>query len=162
MAWGKREVEIQTEVDTIGFGFPPLPTAPVYWPSAEPPTYVSWGKRQDEAEPTEVPEVPDDGLPEDPGDPEDPEGPIEIPPFPVPTQPNSIGINPPTATVIWGRSQGETDPEDPEPTTLPSFPAPTQPNSIGIEPPTATVIWGKREDDAQTLETASATVIWSA
>jgi len=63
----------------------------IIWEKPKPPTYISWGKRQDEAEPTDVPDFPED--------PEDPEGPIEIPPLPVPTPPNSIDIQPPTATV---------------------------------------------------------------
>jgi hypothetical protein len=83
--------------------------------------------------------------------PEDPQGPIEIPPAPVPTQPNSVGLDPPTVTVIWGKRQEETDPnEDPEdpqgPIEITPAPVPTQPNSVVLNPPTATVIWGKRQD----------------
>jgi len=59
----------------------------------QPPTYISWGKRQSDAEPTDVPE------PEFPDDEDEPTGPIEIPPAPVPNMPNSIGVNSPSATV---------------------------------------------------------------
>jgi hypothetical protein len=98
--WDKRDAEPQD--DTIGLEFP---HQTVWWPqpsAVKPPTYISWGKRQDEVEPTDVPEVPEvPELPEEPEspEPEDPEGPIVFPPFPVPTQPNSIDITPPTATV---------------------------------------------------------------
>lgn len=134
MGWNKRDAAPQ--VDTIGLE---PPSASIYFPSTpdQPPTYISWGKRQDEAEPTPAPEDPD-------------EGPIEIPPFPQPTQPNSIGLQPPQATVIWGKRQddGGEDPEDPSgPIEIPPGPAPTQPNSIGIQPPQATVIWGKRDNN---------------
>ena len=89
--------------------------------------YISWGKRDDVPEPTPAPELPEDELPEEPeepdfpSEPEDPEGPIEIPPFPMPNPPNSIGIQPPTNTVIWGKRQ-----ED----------------EATLAPPQATVIWG--------------------
>jgi hypothetical protein len=136
----------------------------------KPPTYISWGKRQDEPEATSEPEIPDDEFPEDP-EPEDPEGPIEIPPFPVPTQPNSIGIEPPKYTVIWGKREAE-----------------AQVDTIGLEFPTGSIIWekpaptnkppvyvswGKRQDEElpteilaptptneQTIGSPQATVIW--
>jgi hypothetical protein len=129
VGWGKRD--IPTETDTIGLQFP---TGSVVWAQPSPPTYISWGKRQDDAEPTDAPEIPDDEFPEDP---EDPEGPVDIPPFPVPTQPNSIGIQPPTATVIWGKRQDEGLPTD-----FPLFPEPTPTDEVSNSPPSATVIWG--------------------
>tara|TARA_R110002003_G_scaffold207_4_gene16022 strand:+ start:15276 stop:16265 length:990 start_codon:yes stop_codon:yes gene_type:complete len=127
----------------------------------KPPTYISWGKRQDEAEPTSEPEIPDDEFPEDP-EPEDPEGPDEFPPFPVPTQPNSIGIQPPQYTVIWGKREAE-----------------AQVDTIGLEFPTGSIVWekpaptnkppvyvswGKREAEAQVdtigLEFPTGSIIW--
>jgi hypothetical protein len=125
----------------------------VYYPVPSPPTYISWGKRQNEAEPTDAPDVPED--------PEDPQGPIEIPPAPVPNLPNSIGLEPPTATVIWGKRQEESDPEDPQdPIEITPTPVPNPPNSVGLDPPTETVIWGKRQDDTHTIGAPTVTVIW--
>ncbi|CAO2657544.1 Nn.00g036700.m01.CDS01 [Neocucurbitaria sp. VM-36] len=167
--WGKREAAPQTEHDTIGLQFP-RPT--IWWPKPQPPTYVSWGKRQDEAEPTALPEDPE--FPEDPEDPEE-TGPIEIPPFPIPTPPNSIGLEPPKQSVGWGKREAapETDtiglqfptfsfywpkPSPPtyiswgkrqdeeEPTEMPAPPAPTPSDEVVIQPPQASISWAKRDE----------------
>lgn len=161
------EPEPPKQSDQVGIGKPsgflswdkraPAPTPPPFpWPTQpnqiglEPVhATVIWDKRQEDVEPEE----PEDDFPEDPDFPSEPEEPEE--PVPVPTQPNSIGIQPPTATVIWGKRQEETEPieepkipddEFPEEPEEP-VPAPTQPNTIGLEPPVATVIWSKRQDD---------------
>ena len=97
-------------------------------------------------------------MPEEPF-PEDPED--DFPPPSQPTQANSIGLNPPTVTVIWGKKRQEDDvlptsspdlpaenEDDDGPVEIPADPAPTQPNSVGLNPPTYTVIWGKEKKRA--------------
>lgn len=129
MSWGKRDPEPQS--NSWGFHFPTYSFA---WP--KPPkqssAYISWGKRQDEEpEPTE-----------DPVD--------ELPAPAQPTPPDDIGMQPPTATVIWGRDA------QPEP----------QGNEIGFQPPKATVIWGKEKRDPEPqgddigMQPPTASVIW--
>ncbi|KAF2110048.1 hypothetical protein BDV96DRAFT_604131 [Lophiotrema nucula] len=137
-----------------------LPTAdpglpPVIVPSPsnniglQPPKYsISWYRRQyeEDPEPTAVPE-PEDPEPE----PEDPApGPIVLPPLPIFTPKNSIGIQPPHYSIIWGKRQDE---EDPAPTEDPAPPLQTPPDQITVLPPQASVSWGKREE----VEAATAT-----
>jgi hypothetical protein len=126
---------------------------------------VTWN--YDEPEPTALPSdedpfpeepFPEEPFPEEPF-PEEPFPEDDFPPPSQPTQANSIGLTPPTVTVIWGKKRQE---DDVEPTSapelpadeeddddgsveIPANPAPTQPNSVGINPPTYTVIWGKEK-----------------
>ena len=115
-----------------------------------------WGKKrqEDDAVPTPSPELPEDGDDDD----------DDFPPPSQPTQPNSVGLNPPTYTVIWGKEKRVAAPA-PEPTAAPAVAErdaeaePKPQNSIGLEfpwqsitwpkpaPPTY-ISWGKREDDA--------------
>jgi hypothetical protein len=74
---------------------------------------------------------------------------VEIPTVPAPTQPNSIGINPPTYTVIWGKEKKRAADAAPEPTAAPAVAereaeAEAAPqNSIGLEFPWQSVTWPK-------------------
>ncbi|ORY08707.1 hypothetical protein BCR34DRAFT_389454 [Clohesyomyces aquaticus] len=78
------------------------------------------------------------------------------------TPPNTIGLNPPTASVSWGKRQEAEPTEVPEPTEeepIPEepedtdifnpFPLPTPTNIIELQPPKSTVIWGKRQDEEE-------------
>jgi hypothetical protein len=113
--WGKREIDVAPEPtalepatvvyreakaepqdNTIGLVFP---WQSISWPKPSPPTYISWGKRQDQPPPTEEPAPPT----------EEPAPPTETPPAPAP----AITLEPPTNTVIWGKRDAV-----PEPTTL--------------------------------------------
>ncbi|KAF2440691.1 hypothetical protein P171DRAFT_435466 [Karstenula rhodostoma CBS 690.94] len=165
VSWGKRE-----DSPSYFVSWDPQPPATTrkpwpWWPPAWTSTNgyvsasVSWDKRQEDEdpEPTDFP-----GFPDDPEEPENPENPISFPAGPLPTPPNSIGIQPPQVSFSWGKRQEEEpeptefpdpeDPEDPEdpdsPISFPGAPAPTPPNSIGIQPPRVSFSWGKREHDA--------------
>ena len=81
------------------------------------------------------PEPTDDPQPTD--DPTD-----EIPPPPQQTPSNEIGLQPPSATVIWGRDAAKpTKKTTKKPAS--STPAPTQSDSAGLQFPTYSVIWPK-------------------
>jgi hypothetical protein len=71
---------------------------------------VIWGKKrqEDDAVPTSSPELPEDDDDDD-----------DFPPPSQPTQPNSVGLNPPTYTVIWGKEKRVAAPA-PEPTAAPA------------------------------------------
>ena len=105
--------------------------------------------------PTSSPELPADNDDEDEDEDDDTspdfpdDGPVEIPANPAPTQPNSVGINPPTYTVIWGKEKKRAADAAPEPTAAPA-PAvaereavPEPQNSIGLEFPWQSVTWPK-------------------
>lgn len=127
--WGKRNPQ---QFDTIGLQFP---TASFYFPSAKPPTYISWGKRQDgsdEPEPTAFPEDPEDDFPEDP----------VITQAPQPS--DQIGLEPPTATVIWGKEKKREAVPQPQDSIGLGFPWQTVYFPKPGGPPTY-VSWGKRE-----------------
>ncbi|KAF2199702.1 hypothetical protein GQ43DRAFT_105861 [Delitschia confertaspora ATCC 74209] len=140
-----------------------LPIPPKFIPpnsvGIQPPRYtISWGKRQFDYEPTAEPlPVPTDEPTDEPiDDPE--EDPTDD--FPLPTiapPPNSVGIQPPKATIIWDKRQDESEPEPTdEPVEDPTddFPLPTiapPPNSVGIQPPQATISWDKREAQGNTV-----------
>ncbi|KAJ4286135.1 hypothetical protein N0V90_013484 [Kalmusia sp. IMI 367209] len=171
ISWGKRQLIPSYSISWDG-PQPPQPTKnpwPWWPPRPSPSAYtstngyvsasVSWGKRQEDEdpEPTEFPGFPED--PDFPEDPEEPGGPISFPSFPVPTPPNSIGIQPPSVSFSWGKRQEDEpeptdfpepeDPEDPaDPIGSPVGPQPTPPNSIGIQPPHVSFSWGKREEAA--------------
>jgi hypothetical protein len=181
MSWGKRQDEAEPttvpelpedpefpEDPDVPTNIPVVPTPPNSIGIQPPRQSMSWGKRQYVDEPTaapqptpevpeeplpEDPEFPEEPFPEDPEFPEDPDVPTDIPVLPTP--PNSIGIQPPRASMSWGKRQYEEDPVETEapadePTDYPLPPQVTPPNEIGIQPPKATIIWGKEKREPQT------------
>lgn len=127
ISWGKRQ-----QFDTVGLQ---LPTASLSFPDPEPPTYVSWGKRQ--GEDSDPPE-PTDTFPTDPEDPEDPE--ITAPPEQQPS--DQITLQPPSATIIWGK-------RDPVPQDSFGLGFPWQTVYYPKPNPPSFVSWGKREPVAE-------------
>ncbi|KAF2007369.1 hypothetical protein P154DRAFT_393598, partial [Amniculicola lignicola CBS 123094] len=79
---------------------------------------------------------------------------------------DSIGLQPPKATIIWGKRDAEADPQDSiglhtpaiswgkrqDITEIPVLPGPTPTDEISMNPPEATVSWGKRDDDADSQD----------
>ncbi|KAF1958766.1 hypothetical protein CC80DRAFT_19438 [Byssothecium circinans] len=181
--WGKRQFEDDPDwpedPEDPGDGGPIIipPVGPPQNPPdtiiINPPTAtITWGKRQVESgpRPTDFPDDPEE--PEDPGD----GGPIEIPPAqPTQNPPDTVVINPPTATITWGKRQFESgpeptdfpdDPEEPEepgdgPIEIPpAQPTQNPPNTVIINPPTATITWGKRQADEITFVKPTGTISW--
>jgi hypothetical protein len=121
---------------------------------------VTWNKRQFDYDPnpTDI-DMPDPEETESP-DPEESEVPDpeegDLPGFPVPTQPNSIGLGKPSATISWGKRE---DAADPPPTFWLGKPTATL---IWPKPgkPTGHISWGKRQEDEVTVAPPSATITW--
>ncbi|CAI6335890.1 unnamed protein product [Periconia digitata] len=138
-----------------GYSVNPIPTKKPHWP--KPPH--SWKPSSSKTKPAETSSSTEyEPIPSDP---------IEIPDFPEPSSnppskpSDSFSLGPPSATISWGKRQGQFepvptdcgDPEEPtpeeptpeEPTPEEPENPPTPPDDITLAPPTATVSWGKRQ-----------------
>lgn len=133
--WGKRQFEYEPE--------------PTEGPQAPEPEEPDVEEPEPEPEEPEWPEEPEPEWPEvpEPEWPEEPDFPIELPPWIIPKPSNSIGIQPPKATIIWGRRKvaAETTSYGFEHTAI-------IPTMIPPLRPTSDVIWGKRQVDNEILE----------
>lgn len=160
-SWGKRQEDEPLPTDFPDFPedpefpeFPEEPNNPITQPAPPvftPPNTIgiqppkvsfSWGKRQDEPEPTDFPDFPED--PEFPEFPEEPNNSITQPAPPAFTPPNTIGIQPPKVSFSWGKREvAATVPSKTVGKPTKSTKSPNPPKSTTK----AWISWGKRQDE---------------